>query len=112
MSKNHERIHIDEKSLCQLCVSELESIYAELQLTEAELEILSMPRRIFTVHFPVRLSDGSTRMFIGHRVQFNDARGPSKGGIRFHHELKVDHISNLAFLMSLKCELPLLIKFR
>ena len=103
MSENHERIHIDEKNLCHLCVSELESIYAELELTEAELEILSMPRHIFTVHFPVKLSNGSTRMFVGHRVQFNDARGPSKGGIRFHPELKVDHISDLAFLMSLKC---------
>ena len=103
MSKNHERIHIDEKNLCHLCVSELESIYAELKLTEAELEILSMPRHIFTVHFPVQLSNGSTKMFVGHRVQFNDARGPSKGGIRFHPALNVDHVSDLAFLMSLKC---------
>jgi glutamate dehydrogenase/leucine dehydrogenase len=103
MSKNHERIHIDEKNLCHLCVSELESIYAELKLTDAELEILSMPRHIFTVHFPVQLSNGSTKMFVGHRVQFNDARGPSKGGIRFHPALNVDHVSDLAFLMSLKC---------
>jgi glutamate dehydrogenase/leucine dehydrogenase len=103
MSKNHERIHIDEKNLCHLCVSELESIYAELKLTEAELEILSMPRHVVTVHFPVKFSNGSTKMFIGHRVQFNDARGPSKGGIRFHPALKVDHVSDLAFLMSLKC---------
>ncbi len=103
MSKNHERIHIDEKNLCHLCVSELESIYAELKLTASELEILSMPRRVVTVHFPVRLSNGATKMFIGHRVQFNDARGPSKGGIRFHPDLKVDHVSDLAFLMSLKC---------
>jgi len=42
-------------------------------------------------------------MFVGHRVQFNDARGPAKGGIRFHPDLKVDHVSDLAFLMSLKC---------
>jgi len=94
VSENHERIHIDEKNLCRLCVSELESIYAELQLTEAELEILSMPRHIFTVHFPVKLSNGSTKMFVGHRA---------KGGIRFHPDLKVDHVSDLAFLMSLKC---------
>ncbi|TNF53932.1 Glu/Leu/Phe/Val dehydrogenase [bacterium] len=103
MAKNHERIHIDEKNLCHLCVTELEGLYEELSLTEAELAILSMPRRIFTVHFPVRLDDGSTKMFIGHRVQFNDARGPSKGGIRFHPDLKVDHVSDLAFLMALKC---------
>lgn len=103
MSKNHERIHVDEKKLCRFCVSELDNIYAELKLTDAELEILSMPRHIFTVHFPVRLSNGLTKMFIGHRVQFNDSRGPSKGGIRFHPDLNVEHISDLAFLMSLKC---------
>ncbi|MEN8261855.1 MAG: Glu/Leu/Phe/Val dehydrogenase [Nitrospirota bacterium] len=103
MSKNHERIHIDEKSLCRLCVSELESIYSELDLSEAELGILSVPRRIFTAHFPVKLSNGTTKMFLGHRVQFNDARGPSKGGIRFHPELTVQHVSDLAFLMALKC---------
>ena len=103
MSKNHDRIHIDEGNLCSLCATELGGIYAELGLTEAELNILSVPRRIFTVHFPVKLSSGTTRMFIGHRVQFSDARGPSKGGIRFHPDLKVDHVSDLAFLMALKC---------
>jgi glutamate dehydrogenase/leucine dehydrogenase len=103
MSKDHERIHVDEKNLCSVCVSELDSIYTELGLTEAELAILSQPRRIFTAHFPVTLSNGITRMFVGHRVQFNDARGPSKGGIRFHPDLEVDHVSELAFLMSLKC---------
>ncbi len=103
MAKNHERIHHDEKNLCNLCVTELEGIYEELELTDAELDILSVPRRVFTVHFPVTLTNGTTRMFIGHRVQFNDSRGPSKGGIRFHPELKLDHVSDLAFLMALKC---------
>jgi glutamate dehydrogenase/leucine dehydrogenase len=103
LARNHERIHIDEKNLCSLCVTELESIYEDLALTDAELEILSVPRQVFTVHFPVRLASGETRMFVGHRVRFNDARGPSKGGIRFHPDLKVDHVSDLAFLMSLKC---------
>jgi glutamate dehydrogenase/leucine dehydrogenase len=103
MSKNHERIHIDEGNLCHLCETELGAIYAEVGLSQAELNILSVPRRVFTVHFPVRMSDGATRMFIGHRVQFNDARGPSKGGTRFHPDLKVNHVSDLAFLMALKC---------
>jgi glutamate dehydrogenase/glutamate dehydrogenase (NAD(P)+) len=103
MAKNHERIHIDEKNLCHLCVTELESIYTELDLTESELDILGVPRRVFTVHFPVRLNSGTTRMFVGHRVQFNDARGPSKGGIRFHPRLRVEQLSDLAFLMALKC---------
>jgi glutamate dehydrogenase/leucine dehydrogenase len=103
MAKNHERIHIDEKKLSHLCMSELDSIYDELSLSDAELEILSVPQRIFTVNFPVKLASGTTRMFVGHRVQFNDARGPSKGGIRFHPDLTSDHLSDLAFLMALKC---------
>ena len=103
MSKDHDRIHVDEKNLCSVCVSQLDGIYAELGLTDSELAILSQPRRIFTTHFPVTLSNGTTGMFVGHRVQFNDARGPSKGGIRFHPDLEVDHVSELAFLMSLKC---------
>jgi glutamate dehydrogenase/leucine dehydrogenase len=103
MAKNHERIHIDEKNLCHLCMSELGSVYDELSLSDAELEILSVPRRVFTVNFPVKLASGTTRMFVGHRVQFNDARGPSKGGIRFHPELTSGHLSDLAFLMALKC---------
>ncbi|MBI4847825.1 MAG: Glu/Leu/Phe/Val dehydrogenase [Nitrospirae bacterium] len=103
MNKNHERIHADEKNLCKLCMSELDAIYSDLALTEDELEILAMPRRAFIVHFPVKTEAGKTKMFIGYRVQYNDARGPGKGGIRFHPDLTVEHISDLAFLMGLKC---------
>ena len=103
MARNHERIHIDEKNLCHLCMSELDNIYSELSLSDAELEILSVPRRVFTVNYPVKLANGTTKMFVGHRVQFNDARGPSKGGIRFHPDLTSGHLSDLAFLMALKC---------
>jgi len=49
------------------------------------------------------MDSGKIRMFIGHRIQYNDARGPGKGGIRFHPELTIDHVRDLAFLMVLKC---------
>jgi glutamate dehydrogenase/leucine dehydrogenase len=49
------------------------------------------------------MDSGKTKMFVGHRVQYNDARGPCKGGIRFHPELTIDHVRDLAFLMVLKC---------
>lgn len=42
-------------------------------------------------------------MFVGYRVQYNDARGPAKGGIRFHPELSLDHVKDLSFLMASKC---------
>lgn len=96
-------MHVDEKKLCRLCMTELENVYADLALSRDEREILAMPKRSFIVHFPVRVSSGKTRMFIGYRVQYNDARGPAKGGIRFHPDLTLEHMSDLAFLMELKC---------
>jgi len=101
--KHHERIHQDEGNLCKKCMSELENLYIYLELSTEELDLLDMPRRSFTVHFPVHMDSGKTKMFLGHRVQYNDARGPTKGGIRFHPELKLDDVRDLAFLMTLKC---------
>ena len=102
-NRQHERMHIDDKNLCKLCMSELGGIYTDLGLSSEELELLAMPKRSFIVHFPVRMDAGRTKMFIGYRVQYNDARGPGKGGIRFHPELTLDHVKDLAFLMVLKC---------
>lgn len=101
--KRHERIHIDDRNLCKLCMSELGEIYTDLGLSADELELLAMPKRSFTVHFPVRMDSGKVKMFLGHRIQYNDARGPAKGGLRFHPELTIDHVRDLAFLMVLKC---------
>lgn len=101
--KNHERLHADDRNLCKLAISEMEDIYSDLGLSEEELDLLDMPRRTFTVHFPVRMDSGKIKMFVGYRVQYNDARGPAKGGIRFHPELTLDHVRDLSFLMALKC---------
>jgi len=100
---NHERIHADDRNLCKLAISELGGIYSELGLSREELDLLDMPRRSFIVHFPVRMDTGKIKMFVGFRVQYNDARGPAKGGIRFHPDLTLDHVRDLSFLMALKC---------
>lgn len=100
---NHERIHADDRNLCKLAISELGAIYSELDLSGEELDLLDMPRRSFIVHFPVRMDTGKIKMFVGYRVQYNDARGPAKGGIRFHPDLTLDHVKDLSFLMALKC---------
>jgi glutamate dehydrogenase len=105
MQREHERLHRDEKDLRGVARGELQAIYGTLGLTREELELLSAPRRIFTVTFPVKMSSGKTRMFTGYRVQYNDARGPAKGGIRFHPEMSEEHTSELALLMALKCAL-------
>ena len=103
MNRDHDRLHRDEKDLRSLGMTELQTIYTDLDLTKDELDLLSVPRRSFTVSFPVKMTAGKTQMFTGFRVQYNDARGPAKGGIRFHPEMDEEHASELAFLMALKC---------
>jgi glutamate dehydrogenase/leucine dehydrogenase len=100
---DHERVHADDRNLCKLAISELGAIYSEIGLSQEELDLLDMPRRSFIVHFPVRMDSGKNKMFVGYRVQYNDARGPAKGGIRFHPDLTIDHVKDLSFLMALKC---------
>lgn len=99
----HERINEDDRNLCKLAISELGAIYSDLGLSKEELDLLDMPKRSFIVHFPVRMDSGKIKMFVGYRVQYNDARGPTKGGVRFHPELTLDHVKDLSFLMALKC---------
>src|SRR5687768_3285070 len=60
------------------------------------------PYREVTVQIPVKLSDGKTHVFSGYRIQHNGARGPYKGGIRFHPEVDIDEVRALASLMSWK----------
>jgi glutamate dehydrogenase/leucine dehydrogenase len=103
MEKQHEQLHRDESSLRSVGKTELKAIYASLALSREELDLLSTPRRSITVSFPVKMPSGKTQMFTGHRVQYSDARGPSKGGIRFHPEMSAEHTSELALLMALKC---------
>ena len=66
-------------------------------------EVLKHPKRELTVNFPVRMDDGSYRNFTGHRVQYNMARGPTKGGIRYHPQVTLDEVRALAAWMTWKC---------
>ncbi len=66
-------------------------------------EVLKHPKRELTVNFPVRMDDGSYQVYTGHRVQYNMARGPSKGGIRFHPGVTLDEVRALAAWMTWKC---------
>jgi glutamate dehydrogenase (NAD(P)+) len=74
-----------------------------LQLDQGNREILKSPKRELTVNFPVRLDDGSYRVFTGYRVQYNMARGPTKGGIRYHPQVTLDEVRALAAWMTWKC---------
>ncbi len=66
-------------------------------------EILKHPKRELTVNFPVRMDHGDYRVFTGYRVQYNMARGPSKGGIRYHPQVSLDEVRALAAWMTWKC---------
>ncbi len=74
-----------------------------LKLDPQVREILRWPLREFSFRIPVRMDDGSIRMFQGFRVQHNDARGPNKGGIRFHPAETIDTVRALATWMTWKC---------
>ena len=74
-----------------------------LKLDPQVSEILRWPLREFSFRIPVRMDDGTLRVFQGFRVQHNDARGPNKGGIRFHPAETIDTVRALATWMTWKC---------
>ena len=67
------------------------------------IEILRKPRRELTVNMPVKMDNGSIQMFTGFRVQHNSARGPCKGGIRYHPDVTLDEVRALSMWMTWKC---------
>jgi glutamate dehydrogenase/leucine dehydrogenase len=74
------------------------------------LTLLSQPQRILNVAIPVTMDDGSIKIFQGYRSQFNNAKGPYKGGIRYHRDVNLDEVKALSFWMAIKCavaDLPL-----
>lgn len=64
---------------------------------------LKQPQRLFTVSIPVKMDDGTTKVFTGYRSQYNNARGPFKGGIRYHWNVSEDEVKALSFWMTMKC---------
>ena len=73
-----------------------------LGLDHATHQLLRQPQRELHVSLPVRMDDGSTRVYSGYRVQYNDARGPAKGGLRFHPNETIDTVRALAAWMTWK----------
>jgi glutamate dehydrogenase (NAD(P)+) len=74
-----------------------------LRLPSGVRAALAQPKRELTVNFPVRMDDGSVRIFTGYRVQHNIARGPAKGGIRYDEHVTLDEVRALAMWMTWKC---------
>lgn len=76
-----------------------------LELPKRLRLILSQPKNELIVHFPVRMDDGTFKLFKGYRVQHNNVLGPYKGGIRYDNSVHLDHIKALAAVMTIKCAL-------
>lgn len=89
---------------------QLDKAAAALGLDEVTHEFLRWPQRELQVRFPVRMDDGTLKVFLGYRVQYNGARGPTKGGLRWHSGETIDTIRALAAWMTWKTavvDLPL-----
>ncbi len=87
----------------EMAQRQFDAVAAKLGLDGATRELLRWPLREYHFLIPVRMDDGSVRVFHGYRVQHNDARGPAKGGIRFHPQETVDTVRALAMWMTWKC---------
>lgn len=87
----------------EIAQQQFDSVASKLDLDAATCELLRQPMREYHFTIPVKMDDGSTKIFKGFRVQHNDARGPAKGGIRFHPMETVDTIRALSLWMTWKC---------
>jgi glutamate dehydrogenase (NAD(P)+) len=76
-----------------------------LKLEDGIHQMLAHPKREVTVSLPTRMDNGQVRVFTGYRVQYSDARGPSKGGIRYHPNVSLDEVKALACWMTWKCSI-------
>ncbi len=89
----------------QSALAQFDAAAELINLSDGLRLVLSSVKRELTVNFPVELDDGSLRLFRGYRVHHNIARGPAKGGIRYHPSANLDEVRALAMWMSWKCAL-------
>ncbi|PPD57423.1 Glu/Leu/Phe/Val family dehydrogenase [Dehalogenimonas etheniformans] len=97
--------NVIENNPFEIVKTQIDKCAEILKLTPAVTEVLKHPLRELHVSLPIRMDDGSIRVFQGFRVLYNDARGPGKGGIRFHPQETADTVRALAAWMTWKCSL-------
>ncbi len=81
----------------------LAEVFRRIDLSDDVEQRLALPEIVLAVNIPLRMDDGSLRVLEGYRVQYNDIRGPTKGGVRFHPDVNADEVTSLAFWMTIKC---------
>jgi glutamate dehydrogenase (NAD(P)+) len=89
----------------QLAVAQFDQAAELMKLDPNLRQRLKMPERSLIVSIPVRMDNGSVRLFTGYRVQHDSSRGPSKGGIRYHPDVNLGEVAALAMWMTWKCAL-------
>lgn len=89
--------------LFQDALSRLDQVCRHIRLSDEVLAVLRHPQHVLEVAVPVRMDDGSKKIFTGYRVRYNTSRGPGKGGIRFHPDVSLDEVKALSFWMTIKC---------
>ena len=98
-------LHYDPDNLYVQTMSSILDAAERVDLPHQLKLILAQPKNEIMVHFPVQMDDGTSKLFKGYRVQHNNVLGPYKGGIRFHDDVRLDHVKSLAVLMTMKCAL-------
>jgi glutamate dehydrogenase (NAD(P)+) len=96
-------VELQPRSAWALAQARFDAAADVIGLTDDVRKILREPKRELTVHFPVRMDDGTVRLFTGYRVQHNISRGPAKGGLRYAPGVDLETIKALAMLMTWKC---------
>ena len=87
----------------RIALRQFENAAEKLKLDPGLREVLRSPRRALTLSLPIRMDDGTLKVFQGFRVQHNNSRGPCKGGIRYHPNVSFDEVQALASWMTWKC---------
>lgn len=87
----------------EMAQKQFDNVAEKLNLDQATKDLLRNPLREYHFSIPVKMDDGSSKVFRGFRVQHNDARGPGKGGIRFHPQETIDTVRALSMWMTWKC---------
>ena len=87
----------------ELAKQRLESVFKHIDVDEEVIDRLSVAKRSIIASIPVRMDNGELKIFTGYRVQYDDTRGPTKGGIRYHPRVNLDEVTSLSFWMTVKC---------
>ena len=87
----------------RIAMQQFDTAAQKLKLANGMREVLRSPRRALSLHLPIKMDDGTIKVFEGFRVQHNNSRGPCKGGIRYHPNVSFDEVQALASWMTWKC---------